>query len=76
MTPKKHMYFDKHVVEFDKKAARADFDKARLATLAKTAKLKALRLAKEAEDDAAAALKPKKAKKQAAKRKLPAFERE
>jgi hypothetical protein len=70
------MYFDKHVVEFDKKAAKADFDKARQATLVKTAKLKALRLAKEAEADAAAALKPKKAKKAAAKRKLPAFERE
>lgn len=76
MSTKRSMYFDKHVVEFDKKAARADFDKARQAALTKTAKLRALRLAKKAEEDAAAALKPKKIKKPAAKRKLPAFERE
>lgn len=76
MDPKKSSYLDKQFRDSDKKAAESDYEKARKQTLARTAKLKALRLAKEAEDEAAASLKPKKSKKAAGKRKLPAFERE
>lgn len=69
-------YLDRQFREADKKAAETEYEKNRKKVLANTAKLKALRLAKEAEDSAAAALKPKKTKKAVGKRKLPAFERE
>lgn len=59
----------------DRKAAVSDAEKARRATLKKTEKLRALRLAKEAEDLAAEALKPKKKTKAKKRSKLPTFER-
>lgn len=68
--------FDKHFRAIDRKAAVSEHEKVRKAVLAKTAKLKGLRLVKEAADNAAAALNPKKKRKAAAKKKLPVFERE
>ncbi len=59
----------------DRKAAVSDAEKARKAVLKKTEALRALRLAKEAEDRAAEALKPKKKTKAKKRTKLPAFER-
>lgn len=75
MNKKVSNQFDKHFREIDKKAALSEHEKARKATLAKTAKLKGLRLVREAEETAAAALNPKKKRKAPQKRKLPAFER-
>ena len=46
--------------EMDKKAALSEAEKARIATLNKTAKLRKLRLAKEAEELAEEATTPKK----------------
>lgn len=62
--------------EMEKKAALSDVEKARKATLKKTENLRALRLAKEAEDCAAEAAKPSKKKRTARKRGMPDFERE
>jgi hypothetical protein len=59
----------------DRKAAVSDAEKARKVVLKKTENLRALRLAKEAEDKAAAALKPKKKAKAKKRTKLPTFER-
>lgn len=58
----------------DRKAAVSEAEKARKATLKKTEKLRELRLAKEAEDRAAEALKPKKKTKAKKRSKLPTFE--
>lgn len=76
MDSRKPNHLDRQFREADKKAAETEHEKARKKVLANTAKLKALRLAKEAEDNAVQALKPKKPKKAAVKKKLPAFERE
>ncbi len=62
--------------QVDAKAARAEHDKEKRDTLKKTAKLRELRLAKEAEDREAEALNPKKPAKKPKKRGLPEFERE
>lgn len=68
---------DKFFRAMDRKAALSEAEKLKKATLKKTAKLRALRLAKEAEEHAAEAANPKRAKKRTAKkRKLPAFERD
>lgn len=63
--------------EKDKEVARADADKAKRAVVQKTAKLKALRLAKEAEDAAAKATdaKPKKKRATAKRIAVPAHRR-
>ncbi len=60
----------------DAKAAVAEVEKEKRDTLRKTAKLRELRLAKEAEERAVEAEKPKKAAKTPRKRGLPEFERE
>ncbi|MFC2952632.1 hypothetical protein ACFOOP_11900 [Marinicaulis aureus] len=62
--------------QIDAKAARAEHDKEKRDTLKKTERLRELRLAKEAEDKAADALKEKKPAKKPRKRGLPEFERE
>lgn len=66
----------KYFREMDKKAAISDAEKARRKTLEKTAKLRELRLAKEAETRAEEALKPKKKAKKTSRGKLPEFVRE
>lgn len=67
---------DKFFRAMDRKEAVSDAEKLKKATLKKTEKLREQRLAKEAEDRAAEAAKPKTKKKAAKRRKLPAFERE
>ena len=67
---------DKVFRQVDAKAALAEHEKEKRDTLRKTAKLREQRLAKEAEDRAADALKPKKTAKTAKKRGLPEFVRE
>lgn len=62
--------------QIDAKAAVAEAEKEKRDALKKTARLRELRLTKEAEDRAADALKPKKAAKTPRKRGLPEFERE
>lgn len=62
--------------DMDKKASLSDAEKARNAALKKTARLRELRLAKEAEERAAEALKPKKKRNAPKRRKLPEFVRE
>ncbi|MEZ5892165.1 MAG: hypothetical protein R3C58_03335 [Parvularculaceae bacterium] len=62
--------------QIDAKAARAEHDKEQRDTLRKTARLRELRLAKEAEERAADALKPKKVAKTPKKRGLPEFVRD
>jgi hypothetical protein len=74
--PKKPSYLDRQFREADKRAAENEHEKAKKKILANTARLKALRLAKEAEDKAAKAQKPQKPRKPATKKGLPAFERE
>ena len=66
----------KYSKEMEKKAATSEVEKARRATLKKTESLRALRLAKEAEDLAAKAAKPSKKKRTTKKSGLPDFERE
>ncbi len=60
----------------DRKAAVSEAEKAKRAVQKKTETLRALRLAKEAEDRAAEALKPKKKTKAKKRTKLPEFERD
>jgi hypothetical protein len=67
-------YMFKHIRDNDRKQARAEAEKRQKATSVKTEKLRALRLAKEAEELAAAP--PAKKRKPAARRKLPPFERQ
>ncbi|MEE2692245.1 MAG: hypothetical protein VX640_11970 [Pseudomonadota bacterium] len=67
---------DKHFREQDKKNAVAEHEKEKRAIQAKTERLRALRLAKEAEDRAEAAKSPNKPRKKAVRKKLPAFEKE
>ncbi len=62
--------------EMEKRAAVSDVEKARRATQKKTETLRELRLAKEAEERAAAEAKPKKKKRATKKKGLPDFERE
>lgn len=67
MTESKPAYMDKFRRESERKSAREDEQKRREATLAKTARLKALRLAKEAADRLAEEDSPKKKTRAAAK---------
>lgn len=60
--------------EMEKKAAVSDVEKAKRAKDKKTASLRELRLAKEAEDRAAEAAQPTKKPKAKRKSGLPAFE--
>ena len=76
MSSKKSNAHDRVFRQVDAKAAVAEHEKEKRDTLRKTAKLREQRLAKEAEDRAADALKPKKAAKIAKKRGLPEFVRE
>ena len=76
MTKKRTSNDDKFFRAMDKKAAVSDAEKLKQATLKKTAKLRELRLAKEAEERAAAAANPKVKKKPVKRKKLPAFEQE
>jgi len=62
--------------QIDAKAALAEHEKEKRDALKKTARLRELRLAKEAEDRAADASKEKKPARKAKKRGLPEFERE
>ena len=62
--------------QIDAKAAVAEHEKEKRDALKKTERLRELRLAKEAEDKAADALKEKKPAKKARKRGLPEFVRE
>lgn len=62
--------------QVDAKAAMAEHEKEKRDALKKTARLRELRLAKEAEDRAAEALQEKKPAKKPRKRGLRAFERE
>ena len=65
----------KHFRDNDKKNARNEFDAAQHAVRVKTEKLRALRLAKEAEEKAAAALLPQKPARKKAVRKAGAWEK-
>lgn len=76
LSSKKSNAHDKVFRQVDAKAAVAEHEKEKRDTLRKTAKLREQRLAKEAEERAAEALKPKKAAKTAKKRGLPEFVRE
>ena len=67
---------DKFFRAMDRKAAVSDAEKLKKATLKKTAKLRELRLAKEAENRAAEAANPKVKKKTVKRKNLPAFERD
>ncbi|MAW78716.1 MAG: hypothetical protein CMI63_00630 [Parvularcula sp.] len=62
--------------QVDAKAAMAEHEKEKRDALKKTARLRELRLAKEAEEREAEALREKKPAKKPKKRGLPAFERE
>ena len=76
LSSKKPKVETKFFREMDKRAALSDAEKARKEELKKTAKLRALRLAKEEEERIAAAANPKKKAKKAKRRGLPAFERD
>lgn len=67
---------DKFFRAMDKKAAVSDAEKLKAENLKKTEKLRQLRLAKEAEDRAAAAASPKAKKKRVMRKKMPDFEPE
>ena len=75
MESKKSAAALKHFRAMEKKKALSEAEQAKKAVQKKTAKLRELRLAKEAEERAAAAVKPKK-KKAARRSKLPEFERD
>jgi hypothetical protein len=76
MAASKSNAYSKVFREVDAKAALAEHEQEKRAALKKTAKLRELRLAKEAEERAADALKPKKASKAPRKRGLPEFVRQ
>lgn len=76
LSARKSNAHDKVFRQVDAKAALAEHEKEKRDTLKKTAKLREQRLAKEAEDRAADAQKPKKLAKTPKKRGLPEFIRQ